>query len=196
MANPLPIDERLETAAQLVLRARIFYDIWRFYDGDETRPAIIDAMRRYSEFFRYDPHAHFFSFIVHMAALLEARQDTINLPNLSKEFRDSGLIEARVAVEVDALLQQATPFASKVAILRSNLFAHRSVSLSYAEAFNKAAVTPNELRELTEIALKIVNRLLISRGFTCHVFNGLPLSCAEAMLKALSEHASENLDDG
>ena len=196
MANPLPIDERLETGAQLVLRARIFYDIWRFFEGDETRPAIIDTMRRYSEFFRYDPHAHFFSFIVHMAALLEARQDTINLPNLAKEFQDSGLIEAAVATEVDALLEQAVPFKSKVAFIRNNLFAHRSASLPYAEVFKKAGVTANELRELTEIALKIVNRLLISRGFTCHVFDRLPLSCAEAMLKALSEHASENFDDG
>ena len=44
MPNSLPIDERLETAAQLVLRTRIFYDIWRFFEGAETHPVIIDTM--------------------------------------------------------------------------------------------------------------------------------------------------------
>ena len=111
MPNPLPIDERLETAAQLVLRTRIFYDIWRFFEGKETRPAIIDTMRCYSEFFRFDPHAHFVAFVVHVAALFEKRNDTVNLPRLAKESKESGLISAQDAMELDALFRQATPLA-------------------------------------------------------------------------------------
>ena len=191
MPNPLPIDARLETAAQLVLRARIFYDIWRFFEGAESRPVIIDAMRCYSEFFRFAPHAHFVSFVVHIAALLEKRNDTINLPRLAKELKESGLISAQDAAEVDLLLDQAAPLASKAAILRNNLFAHRSATLSYAGAFRKAAVTLNELRDLTGIALKIVSRLLMARGLKGHVFNKLPVTDAKKMLKALSQDVSE-----
>ncbi len=191
MPNPLPIDKRLETAAQLVLRTRIFYDIWRFFEGKETRPAIIDTMRCYSEFFRFDPHAHFVAFVVHVAALFEKRNDTVNLPRLAKESKESGLIYAQDAMELDALFRQATPLASKAAILRNNLFAHRSATLSYADAFKKAAVTPNELRDLTEIALKTVNRLLSVRGLNDHVFNTLPLTHADGMLKVLARYAAE-----
>jgi hypothetical protein len=78
MPHALSIDDRLERAAQLVVRSRIFYDIWFYCDGPNTRPAIINTMERFSEFFRFDPHAHFVSFVVHMAALFEKRKDTIN----------------------------------------------------------------------------------------------------------------------
>ena len=114
MTNRMPIDERLETAAQLVLRTRIFYDIWRFFKGAETRPAIIDTMRSHSEYFRFDPHAHFVAFVVHAAALFEARNDTINLPSLTKELEKASPISARDATEIDALLKQAAPFAKKI----------------------------------------------------------------------------------
>lgn len=190
MVKSLPIDERLETAAQLVLRSRIFYDIWRFFEGEETRPAIIETMRHYSEFFRFDPHAHFVAFVVHIAALFEKRSDTLNLPRLAKEMNGAGLISAQDAAEVDALLSRAAPLASKTTILRSNLFAHRSATLSYAGAFTKAAVTPNQLRDLTEIALEVANRLLMARGLNDHVFNTLPLTHADAMLKVLARNAA------
>lgn len=191
MPNLLPVDKRLETAAQLILRTRIFYDIWRFFEGEETRPSIIETMRCYSEFFRFDPHAHFVAFVVHVAALFDKRRDTVDLPRLAEEFNDSGLISAQVAAEVAALLGQAAPLASKAIILRSNLFAHRSATLSYGDTFKKAAVTPNQLRDLTEIALKAANRLLIARGLRDHVFNPLPLKDAGAMLNALARCATE-----
>lgn len=190
MATPLPIDERLEPASQLVLRSRIFYDIWRFFEGEETRTEIIDTMRGYSEFFRFDPYAHFVAFIVHIAALFEKGNNTINLPTLAKELKESDLISTQEAARVDALLGEAAPLASKAAVLRNNLFAHRSAALSYSKAYKTADVTPNELRDLTDIALKIVNCLLMVRGRKDRVFNKLPLTDAEAMLKALVQHAA------
>ena len=144
-------------------------------------------MNLYSEFFRFDSHAHFVAFINHIAALLEKRDDTINLPRLAKELKKSGLISTQDTADVHALLGQAAPFACKAAILRNNLFAHRSAALSYPEAFNKAAATPNEWRDLAETALKVVNRLLTARGLQEHDFDTDPLTDVEAMMKALSQ---------
>ncbi len=180
----IPIEERLERAAQLVVRSRIFYDLWLYFE-DKHPPAIFDAMQDFSEFFRFDPHAHFVAFVVHIAALFEKRRDTINLPGLAKEMKVAQLISVQDMTEVGALLRQAEQWASKVTILRNNLFAHRSATLSYADAFEKAAVTSNQLRDLTEIALKIANHLLLVRGLNDHFFNPLPSEHAEAMLKAL-----------
>jgi hypothetical protein len=189
MSKPrhLPIEERLERAAQLIVRSRIFLDIWFYFESEDTRPAILDTMNCFSEFFRFDIHAHFVAFIVHIAALFERRQDTINLPGLAKELKQSNLISAQTAAETDALLSQAGPLAKKVCILRSNLFAHRSANLPYDEAFKKAAVTPSEMRALTEIALKIVNHLLLARQLRDHFFNELPREDVEAILRALKE---------
>jgi hypothetical protein len=54
---------------------------------------------------------------------------------------------------------------------------------------SKAAVTPGQLRELTRIALRIANKMLLARGRNEHVFNELPRDDAEAMLKALAQAA-------
>lgn len=186
MAKPLPIDQRLEIAGQLVVRTRIFYDIWWLYEGADTRPSIIDTINEYSEFFRFDQHAHFVSFIVHLAGLFENRGDTINLPRLVQEFGASCLVSAETIAEAEKLLSLVDALPPKVAILRNNLFGHRSASLSYADAFEKAAVSPNELRDLTDTALQIANHLLTARELKEQSFHPLPLTDVKATLNALA----------
>jgi hypothetical protein len=105
------------------------------------------------------------------------------------------LICTQDAAKVDALLSQAKPFAFKTAILRNNLFAHRSANLSYADAFKKAAVTPKQLDNLTELALKIANHFLIARGLSDHFFNPLPARHARAMLRALARSSIRTCKD-
>ena len=187
MPKTLSIDERIERAAQVVLRARCFYDIWIYYEGEQTRSTIIDTMQRFSEFFRFDTHANFVAFIVHMYALFEKRKDTINLPRLVKEMTDNKLLEAKDAEELGSFITGAANLTSKVAILRNNLFGHRTAKLSYAEVFKSAKVTANQLRELTDVALTIANRMLQARGHQTKFFNPLVTSQTEAMLRAL-EH--------
>jgi len=186
MAAHIPFSVRLQLAGQLVTRARIFYDIWWFYEGADTRPKIIDTMDMYSEFFRFDSHANFVALIVYLGGLFEKRADTVNLPALVSEARASGTAPADVVAQAKALLAQVEALQPKVATLRSNLFAHRSASLSYADAFRKAAIKPNQLRELTEIGLRVVNLLLVSRGLPEQVFHAGSRQHAEALLNALT----------
>jgi hypothetical protein len=185
MPAPLPLNTRLERAGQLVVRARIFYDLWFTFEDAKSRPATLDVTERFGEFFAFDPHAHFVAFVVHIAALFERRYGTINLQGLAKEAKEANLIQAQTAIEIDALLDEAAPLVSKVTLLRNNLFAHRSASLPYDAAFKKANVTADQLRDLTEIALKIANRLLLAQGLRDHMFNYMPREEAEAILEAL-----------
>jgi hypothetical protein len=186
MRHRLSINERLELAGQLALRSRIFYDLWLYFKGKHP-PAIFDVMQDFSQFFRFEIEAQFSAFVVHIAALFDGRSDTINLRSLAREMKMAKLTSTKAATEVDALLTQAAPLATKVTILRSHLFAHRSAALSYADAFKKAAVTSNQLRDLTVIALKIANRLLMARGLRDHIFNPRPGDHAAAMLKVLMQ---------
>lgn len=187
MATPLPINEQLETAGDLVVRTRIFYDLWWFYEGAETRPQIIDAMNHYPEFFRFDSHAHFVAFVVHLAGLFERRDDTINLPGLLLELAEAKLLEPEAAAEAESILNEAKPLIPKVIILRSNLFAHRSASLSYAKAFEKADVTANQLGHLSNLSLRLVNCLLIARGLKDRIFHTLSRAHLKAMLDAIAK---------
>jgi hypothetical protein len=149
-------------------------------------------MDDFSEFFQFTLHAHFVAFAIHMAGLFEKRNDTINLGRLADDVKVADM-PLKTANEVDALLREAKPLAAKVMVLRHNLFAHRSASLSYAEIFEMADVTKDQLRNLTEIALRIANRLLVARGLPDQSFNPGPHEHAEALLEALlRDHARAN----
>src|SRR5438552_409769 len=170
--------------AQLILRARAHYDVWWIYEGADTRPDHTDVLNQYVEFFRFDSHAHLVSMVMYLSQLLESRPDTLNLPTVVKEAADAGVNAAAVDKAKTALAQSAH-ISSKVAILRNNLFGHRSAKISYQEVFEKAAVTPNQLRDFTVLGLEVVNPLLEARGKLTWEFRSGTADHTVAMLKAL-----------
>jgi hypothetical protein len=183
----LTLEERLYRAGQHVVRAGLFLDLWFYFEEKTTRAKIIETMRDYNEFFRFTPHAYFVAYVVHIAAMFDRRRDAISLQRLAKEMKAAGLIQRQEAAEVDALLDKAAPIAAKVTILRHCAFAHRSASISYDDVFKLAAVKPDQLRDLTVVALKIANRLLLARGPKDQCFTTLPREAAEAMMNVLAE---------
>lgn len=52
---PLSLDERLYRAGQHVLRSRLFFDLWFYFEGAETRPHIFETMCNYNDFFGSRP---------------------------------------------------------------------------------------------------------------------------------------------
>ena len=122
-----------------------------------------------------------------MAGVFDKRSGTISLPPLVREVKAAGQLIGQDAAAVDALLVEAKPVADKVLILRHKAFAHRSAHISYDDVFKMAAVRPDQLRDLTDLALKIANRLLLARGLQDQYFTELPRDAAEAMMKALDE---------
>jgi AbiU2 len=192
--NQLGLGQQLERAAQLVIRSRKFLDVWSCLEDAREDPETHEVMdAHFSEFFIFTLHAHFVAFVVHIAALFEKRQDTINLRRLINEMKATATLSSKVAAEIDALLGEAELLATKVTTLRNNLFAHRSAFLSYAEIFEMADVAEDELRTITEIGLKIANQLLEPKGLPDQSFNPAPQEHAEALLRALlREHALTN----
>lgn len=184
--QPLPLDERLYRAGQHVVRARLFLDLWFYFEEKTTRAKIINTMREYNEFFRFTPHAYFVAYVIHIAVMFDRTRNTISLTRLAKEMKAARLIQGQEAAELDALLAEAAPIAEKVNILRHSAFAHRSASISYDEVFKLAALRPDQLRDLTDVALKIANRLLLARDLKDEYFTTLPREDAEKMMKALA----------
>jgi hypothetical protein len=148
-------------------------------------------MREFNEFFRFTPHAYFVACVVHIAAMFDRRRDTISLVRLASEMKTAKLTQSQTIAEVSALLAEAAPIVEKVTILRHYAFAHRSASISYDDAFKKAKITAFQLRNLTEIALKIANCMLLARGLRDEHFTTLPREAAEEMMKALATAAPQ-----
>lgn len=182
---PLPLNQRLDRIGQHIVRARLFLDLWLYFEEQDSRRKIIETMREYNEFFRFAPHAYFVSYVIYMAGVFDTTRQTISLPHIVAEMKRAGQLSGQDAAAVDELLVEAEPVVDKVLILRHKAFAHRSAHTSYDDVFGMAAVKPAQLRELTDTALKIANRLLAVRRLSEQYFTVLPREDAEAMMKAL-----------
>jgi hypothetical protein len=181
----LPINERVFRAVQLVLRARIFFDIWFYFEAKKTRSPILSTMQQYSEFFRFMPHAHQAAFIVTIATLFDKRADTISLPHLVREMTRNKQLSQQTQAEVNELINRVKPLEAKVTILRHKAFAHRSAHKSYDDVFKEANVTAKQMRTLTEMALQIANKLAEARGISTGFFNELPREDAARIMLTL-----------
>jgi hypothetical protein len=143
-------------------------------------------MDEYSEFFRFTPHAYLVTYVVYIAGVFETRRDTISFAALISQMKAAGQLEGQEEA-VSNLLSVAKPIAKKVAVLRNNAIAHRTVSMSYDDVFKQAEVTPGELRDLTDVALEIANRLLRACGLQDQYFTDLPRADAVSMMTALAK---------
>ena len=188
--DPEKIDlQKIETLSQLIVRSRVFFDLWWIYAGADTRNQIIGAYRRWSEFFRFDEHAHFVSCVVHVSAIYETRRDTINLGTVVADCR-SIVHSEKERAEIDGKYEDGKRIAAKVTILRNNLFAHRSLKVGFNEAFQKAGLKPEELRQATEFALGAVNVLRSTLGLPHSHFNDF----SKAHLKAIMDPLTKTID--
>lgn len=181
--------EDVDLAGHVAVRARVFLDIWWVYDGAPTRAKYLATMNRFSEFYRFDPHAHFVAMVMYLSQLFEPRNDTLNLPSLLENAPSAG-VATSVTEQGLSILKAVKPLVSKVMILRSNLFAHRNAKLSYTEVFDLAKVSADQLRELSDAALRIANLLGEAASVGEKIVHYISPTHTEAVLKALaSSHA-------
>jgi hypothetical protein len=142
-------------------------------------------MNQYSEFFRFDAHAHLVTLVIYLAALFETRRDTINLGALIKSSQS--YIENSAQQKAKVLLAEARPVSSRLKVLRDNVFAHKSASFSAEAAFSAAGIIPDRLHDLIGSALQISNILLAARGLQTEVFFDLARTDANALLNDLAK---------
>ncbi|RXG88728.1 hypothetical protein [Bradyrhizobium zhanjiangense] len=183
----LSLDQRLDRIGQHIVRARLFLDLWYYFEENDTRQHIIDTMREYNEFFRFTPHAYLVTYGIYIAGVFEKRRDTINFWVLIREMTAGGCLNGATAASVSNLMTKTKALAGKVSILRHNAFAHRSSRMSCDDVFGLAKVSASELRELTEVALDLFNALAAVRGLPMQHFSPLPVEDAKSMMATLGK---------
>ena len=142
MKQVLALDDRLDRVARHVIRARLFLDLWFYFEGADTRPQIFGTMEEYNEFFRFTPHAYLVAYVIYIAGAFDRHRGTISLTHLVPEVKATGQLTGKDAANVDALLAKADLIADKVRILRHKAFAHKDAHISYNDVFKLAAVKP------------------------------------------------------
>ena len=101
----------LSTLTQITLRARLHWDIWWVYEGEDEHTKFLPTMNRYSEFFRYDIHAHLTTLIIAAYQLYEVKRTTHNLGALVKRASSEPGIPASYVQAASSLLKGAEPLA-------------------------------------------------------------------------------------
>jgi hypothetical protein len=186
--------ERVSLQAKLLIRAAVFYDIWRVHSDPQTRGAYIDTMNEYSEYFLFNESVYLSSTINAIYSLTENRPDTLNILASVK------MVEERLserATEIDQIRQEyrnANDKLEKIAILRNNVFAHRSAKLTYEATFEKVQMTPNDVRDSLTTCLGALNALLSLLGADKVEFRELPRDDFVAMLDDLMMHHGKPVD--
>ena len=179
----IPVERRLEIVTEQIIRAKLFYDIWWFYKGNETRPHIIDTLNNFSEFFRYDEHAHFVSMIVHCAVVWDSRSNNISLCTVAKCILDP----RRNCADRESVsaIEELRKNASGLVKIRHEAIAHRSGEFDYDEAFRRARVVPASIPVMIEAWLEVANNFRTAKGLPKSEFAELPLVHARRIITKL-----------
>lgn len=185
------IDGYIDELRHTVTMAGLNYEIWWVYKSEDTRPAYVKAMNRYSLFFQMSSHAHFVALLMELYRLYETRRDTYNIPTFLKKLRKQNLLAADIRFLEEIYEKQAKPLWVKVNILRNKAFGHRSRNHTVEEVFAEAGVKPIELQELVEVTKKLLNTLTLAWNQSTHAFN---LGVRKDTLKLLND--LENLRSG
>ncbi|OOZ41314.1 hypothetical protein BOW53_04135 [Solemya pervernicosa gill symbiont] len=106
--------------------ASLNYDIWRTFNGEETRPIFVDTMNTYTLYFQTAIHAHFAALLIALYRVHEPRSDTVNVPGLVKIVKESHPFSAEIKKTVLSIGAECEPLFRKVAILRNTVFGHKS----------------------------------------------------------------------
>ena len=166
-------NRQIEIVTQQIVRARIYYDIWWFYKGYGTRSDVVEVMEDYSEFLRFDEHAHFVSMIVHSCCIWDKRSDAVSLFQLGKSLIDTKRsIPAKVLWES---FEKCRGQSEGLKIIRDKAIAHRSRFLDYDKVFKEAGIIPDSIKLMLMESLRLVNILRVKAGMDEAEFASYPL---------------------
>ena len=143
--------------ANTIESASLHFDIWWVYK--KSRAKYVDTLNNYLNFFQTSLQAHFMSIVVELYKLFETRKDSINFSGLIKLIEKNNLLEPDTLSKTLSDKKVIEDLWKKIAILRSELFAHTRIDLSYNEIFKKAEITPNQIRDLIEKSKNLLNQI-------------------------------------
>ena len=168
--------------------AELNYEIWWTYK--EKRADIVNILDTYEMFFQTSIHAHFVALLVALYRIYEKRIDTINIKELLKLLDKTKSLSPEQKREVENILTEANILWIKISILRNEAFGHRSNKNSVSDAFKKAGITYDEIKNLIDLTKLIINKISHYYQRSTHAFNlGATNSLMELLndLKELSE---------
>ncbi len=136
------------------------YNIWYIYKNDKDRPKYANVMNRYLSFFRASISAHFTAMLLTLSKVLDknTRNNRISVYSLIAFAKENNIIESTKMEEIEKNLSVSDKAYEKLQVLRNNVFAHLG-KIDSTEAFKKAGISPNDLRDLIDQSIDILRKI-------------------------------------
>ncbi|MCD1624182.1 hypothetical protein AAG614_03205 [Citromicrobium bathyomarinum] len=183
MAAPLPLKEQIIAAGRMALRCHTHLALWRLTAGVEGRARHREVLADHWEHIRFLEHGQLFTAVIELHSLLDANPATINLPHLTDELE----AEHGPQTLIRQALREAEATFGKLRKLRNGVYAHRTKRKAYADMFKQAAITPDQLQELSVLAIAITNELREAIDLEAEAPTTLPAEFYERMLEQLAK---------
>ena len=165
----LSLHDRVLTLGNMVVNARLHFDLWSVTKSDESwlsHKATFDA---YWQYLRFNREAHERAFVLGLASILDKpRNDLITLRGVSDELHAVGLMGGESQAELRTIVARHTKTQRGVILLRHKLFAHRDSGWTYRETWKRANLTTDNLRSVFVDLIDVANVVLESDSL---VFN-------------------------
>ncbi|MDE1896595.1 MAG: hypothetical protein KGH91_05945 [Rhodospirillales bacterium] len=147
-------ESRFRVAGNILILASASFDIWWFYECENTRD--LPALNEFPTFFRYDSEAHFRNMIVSLCTLYDKARGSIKIETLLEE------VQIKAPTKVNLIMNtyvSAQPRAKKIKKLRDNLFAHRNKQRSVNQIYREAQLTGDDCKILISDTLAWLNMI-------------------------------------
>jgi hypothetical protein len=158
---PMPDIEVNRELGDRVFELTDYFTVWWDLSAKDNESTHRPVVETYGNYFSTIIHALLQCFAVVAYQLFETRKDTHSIPKLMRELEERGAYAGSVLrQEIDS--NRST--LSKVFALRNKVFAHRVSAESPQLVFSKAGITPNEMKQIVELAQRAVGELVEANG--------------------------------
>ncbi len=184
--------KNLDELFQIIFDARANYEIWWIYISKEGRKEYFKIFLHYKEFFETSGYAYISMVAVSLYKLFETRDDTVNFKNIMNDALRLNIVDDADIQKLTPTIEKAKTIWIKINQLRSYLFAHRAKELTVEEIYKNANITPDEIKELTDLSLEILNYIALKAGQKERKFEGFTLRDTHRLFKTLMNSYSKS----
>lgn len=144
----MEIDTQCSDLWRDLVDASLAFEVWREFTDENNRARFEATMQRFPRYFEATIHASLVTVITTCHRLFEDRRDTLNFHQFLRDASSERGFSTGVKNRVAVLNREIKPGWKKVCILRNNVVGHRSRRLAPESAFERAAITPDQLDDL------------------------------------------------
>jgi hypothetical protein len=179
------IKEMVDRLHDMLVYATVDYETWYVLKAKEYRDRFQATMLKHTDYFLAAARAHHLATVVGVYGMHEDRDDTFNVPSLLRAIGKLPHVPTGVHDELERRQLTAKKIWIKVGKIRNTVFGHKSRKYTTDQAYQRAALTADELKDILHQTRELLNFAATHVYGTGYASALHPTESAVRMLEAL-----------